>query len=160
MIKSVLTNPNNGQAIDVRPDPLGKASLQTNSYKLLDSVWTSFYSATLTTAQTVVTPPGFNAIGLTDLIINTGNANGPVITLRFYDGTNAVNIWVGTVINNVNVINLAIPIQGRFEGWKDAYITVGSTVSVACNVTLGYYKVPSSEALLYSEWLTRRSAPV
>jgi len=110
-------------------------------------VFKSITSTTQTTT-TVAIPKKKGAIVVTDLIITTNKAANGVLTLRFSDGVQVVNLAVFPVDI---AVNLSISFVGLFRGWVDAALEMVTTVSnFDATVTVGYMQVPIG--LEFSEW--------
>lgn len=109
-------------------------------------------SVTATTAGTTfVTPPQNESIVLTDLIVSAEKKNAGIDTLRFYDGTNTVNIMVTSVADSP--VNIAIPFAGFWQGWKDAYLQIVQTgANHYISVAVGYYFMPEELTYTYARW--------
>jgi hypothetical protein len=97
-----------------------------------------------------VTPSTGHCIQLTDLIVTSDKVNGATITLRFYDGTNTVNIFVADVTDAP--CNVAIPFQGTWRGWEDARIELVTVGAVATTVACGYMHLGKDHVLKYDKW--------
>ncbi len=110
-----------------------------------------FKSATLAAAGTsvIVQPPASGRIQLTDIIVSTDKTANSTVTLAFEDGTNTINI---AVFDSANApVALAIPLAGKFEGWKDARVEmIVAGGDAAATITLGYIKFPTG--LAFAEW--------
>ena len=108
-------------------------------------------SRTTTGTTTIVIPPSNESLIITDLIITAEKKNSGTDTLRLYDGTNAVNIVVGSVDDSP--LNLAIGFQGCWQGWRDAYIQlVQAGANHYANIAVGYYFVPPELSHEYADW--------
>ena len=149
-VKSVLTKLSNSRAIwtpDGMYAPLLGITTEARSYGQFK---TASITAT-TVGTTIVTPPKNESIVLTDLIVSAEKKNAGIDTLRFYDGTNAVNIMVTSVADSP--VNIAIAFAGHWHGWKDAYLQV---VQAGANhyysVAIGYYFMPTELTELYARW--------
>lgn len=119
------------------------------------------FKATSITAQTagtiIVTPPASESIVLTDLIFSAEKKNLGTDTFRFYDGTNTVDIIVGSVGDGP--LNLAIGFQGHWQGWRDAYLQiVQDGADHVANVAVGYYFVRKELSHPYAKWNALRDA--
>ena len=116
-----------------------------------------FKTAAFTVQATTLlaTPVSGGSIELTDLIISFEKKNTSVVTVRFYDGTNEANIVKITLTDAP--VTLAIPFNGRWRGWKNAYIdaTVATADAVGV-VALGYVKHQALVTQTYEEWNTDR----
>lgn len=110
----------------------------------------TFKSETRSAAGTsiITEPDPGHSIILTDLIISSDRVNAATFTVRFTDGTNTVNIFSGDVTDAP--INLASPLSGRWQGWKDARVELVTVGLVTVTVSCGYYKVDTG--LDYAEW--------
>ena len=109
-----------------------------------------FKSVTSTTQTTTViaTPDNLGAIVVTDLIITSNKAANGIMTLRFSDGSQNINLAVFPVDI---AINQQLALVGLFRGWQDAQLElVTSVATFDATVTAGYMKVPS--ALPFAEW--------
>ncbi len=113
-----------------------------------------FRSVTATTQTTteIAAPVAKGAIVVTDLLITTNKQAGGILTLRFSDGTNTINLAVFPVDL---AVNQSLALVGLFRGWRDAdlqMVTSGATFDAT--VTAGYMKVP--DGLEFAEWDTLR----
>ena len=112
-----------------------------------------FKTASLTAIgnSIIVTPPKNESIIITDLVITAEKKNNGIDTLKFFDGTNTVNIIVGSV--NDSPLNIAIGFQGCWQGWKDAYLQIVQTgANHYANVAVGYYFMPAELTNTYARW--------
>ena len=109
-----------------------------------------FKSVTATTQTTtpITAPLAGGAIVVTDLLITTNKQAGGIVTLRFTDGAQTVNLAVFPVDL---AVNQSIAFVGLFRGWADAaleMVTSGATFDAT--VTAGYMKTPAG--LEFSVW--------
>lgn len=148
-IAVVLESPENKSKLQVYPSVVNpsKNQLATVSDSEFHGV---FKAATRTTAGTTIIaePKPNGTLLVTDLIMTTDKTANSDVTLRFTDGTNTINIIVADSANAT--VNLAIALNGRFLGWKDARIEMVTVQSVTATVTLGYVKIPIG--LEFTEW--------
>jgi hypothetical protein len=109
-----------------------------------------FKAATRTDAgTTILTTPILNqSIILTDMIISGEKQAGSVVTVRFTDGTNTVNIFVASQVDAPPQI--AIPFAGRWQGWRNARLEMVTSGAGDATVAVGYMNVP--EGLTFEEW--------
>ena len=155
-VKSVIIKPESNKAIWF-PDGIKAPLLGVTSQPSVFGRFKATSITAITAGTTVVTPPGEESIVLTDLIISAEKKNLGVDTLRFYDGTNAVNIIVGSVADSP--LNLAIGFQGCWQGWKDAYLQiVQAGANHYFNVAVGYYFMPKESSHAYAEWNSLRDS--
>lgn len=109
------------------------------------------FKAVTSTAQTttpIVTPADQGAIVITDLLITTNKKTAGVLTLRFTDDSNTINIAVFPVDL---AVNQPMSFLGLVRGWQDArleMVTTGATFDAT--VTAVYMKVPAG--LPFAEW--------
>lgn len=108
-------------------------------------------SLTATGNSIIVTPPKNESIVLTDLIVSAEKKNLGIDTLKFFDGTNTVNIMITSVADSP--VNIAIPFAGHWHGWKDAYLQVVQTgANHYISVAVGYYFMPKELTETYARW--------
>jgi hypothetical protein len=132
----------NHTGLNGSPDVLGMATLpQAHGV---------FKSATRTEAgTTIIATPRLNqSILLTDLLISGEKQAGSTVTVRFTDGTYTVDIFVASQVDAPPQI--AIPLSGRWQGWKNARLEVVTSGAADATVAIGYMKVPTG--LPYEEW--------
>lgn len=109
-----------------------------------------FRSVTSTTQTTTViaTPKKKGAIVVTDLIITSNKAANGILTLRFSDGVQDINLAVFPVDI---AVNQQLALVGQFRGWVDAKLEmVTSGANFDATVTAGYMQVPTG--LEFTEW--------
>ena len=105
-------------------------------------------TATTQTTTEIAAPLAGGAIIVTDLIITTNKQAGGILTLRFSDGSNNINLGVFPVDI---AVNQSLALVGLFRGWVDAdlqMVTSGATFDAT--VTAGYMKAPNG--LPFDEW--------
>ena len=150
-VKSTLTKVGTGKAIwcpeGIHAPLLGVAT----QARAFGQFKTASVTAVAPAGTTIVTPLKNESIVLTDLIITAEKKSGGIDTLKFYDGTNTVNILVGSVDDSP--LNLAIAFAGHWHGWKDAYLQlVQSGANHYANVAVGYYFMPKELTETYARW--------
>lgn len=109
-----------------------------------------FKAVTSTTQTTTIisAPDKLGAIIVTDLLITTNKAANGVLTLRFSNGVDTINLGV---FPTDLAVNQSIAFVGLFRGWQDANLEmVTSGANFDATVTVGYMKSPNG--LLFSEW--------
>lgn len=150
MIKAVLTNPANGQAIHIDEQD-GRQILVVTSENFIHG---TFQSVSHIIAQTsIITQPlGDGAIALTDLVVSTDKVNNAIISVRFTDDVETIPIFQGFTTDAP--INFAISFGGRWEGWKNARVEMETTLALKATVALGYYRLDSGDQ--FSVWDARR----
>ena len=110
-------------------------------------VFKAVTSTTQTTTE-IVAPLAGGSIVLTDLIISSNKAANGILTLRFTDGSNTINIAVFPV--DIAIV-MPIALVGLFRGWEDARLEMVTTVATFdATVTAGYMKAP--DGLPFAEW--------
>ena len=110
-------------------------------------VFKAVTSTTQTTTE-IVAPLVGGSIVLTDLIISSNKAANGILTLRFTDGPNTINIAVFPV--DIAIV-MPIALVGLFRGWEDARLEMVTTVATFdATVTAGYMKVTTS--LPFAAW--------
>ena len=89
---------------------------------------------------------------MTDMIVSGEKIAGGIITVRFNDGSNQVNVTLNHV--NDGPVNLASSLQGLCLGWKDAFIEmITSTMNQDATVTIWYYFVSDDKRVLeFTDW--------
>jgi hypothetical protein len=110
-------------------------------------VFRAVTSTTQTTTE-IAAPLARGAIVVTDLLVTTNKKTAGVLTIRFSDGSNIINIGVFPVDL---AVNQSIAFVGLFRGWRDAalqMVTTGATFDAT--VTAGYMKVPGG--LEFAVW--------
>ena len=111
-----------------------------------------FKAKTLTAPGTVIVaePDKGGCIVLTDLILTSDKTEGSVITIQYTCGTYTIPIMVADMSDAP--VNLAIPLSGKWEGWRDARLELVITggVNPATTLAAGYYKL--SDSKLFDEW--------
>lgn len=151
-VKSILTKLSNSKAIwcpEGIEAPLLGVATQARTFGRFKTI--TITAITEAGEGIIVTPPKNESIVMTDLIISAEKKNLGIDTLRFYCGTNTVNIMVTSVGDSS--VNLAIPFAGHWQGWKDAYLQVVQTgASHYLSVAVGYYFMPSELSNVYSKW--------
>ncbi len=105
------------------------------------------------TTTTVASPDPGGSLLITDIVVSAKKVTGTTIDIEFDDG---VNTEIFMSPDTVNVAaNIAWPIMGRVQGWRDAALkvfTVGA--NTVASVTVCYVKMPT--ALDFSEWSNLR----
>ena len=154
-VKSVITKPETNEAVWLP----GRIRAPLIGVTTQPSVFGRFKTASLTETgnSIIVTPPGDESIVLTDLIVTAEKKNLGIDTLRFYDGTNTVDIIIASVADSP--VNIAIGFQGCWQGWKDAYLQLVQTgANHYANVAVGYYFMPKETTHAYAEWNSLRDS--
>ena len=120
------------------------------------AIYGNFKSQVIAAADTydVIDVDSNEAIILTDLIISAEKKNAGTITIQFTDGVETEAFYLGTTTDAP--INVGISFQGHWQGWKGASLQVVTSQAIAGNISIGYFKVPQSKTLTYSEWDARR----
>lgn len=149
-VKSFLTKVGSGKAIwtpDGMYAPLLGITTEARTYGQFKTASVT----AITAGTTIVTPPKNESIVLTDLIVSAEKKNLGIDTLRFYDGTNTVNITVTSVADSP--VNIAIAFAGHWHGWKDAYLqVVQAGANHYLSVAVGYYFMPAELTEPYARW--------
>lgn len=117
----------------------------------------TFNSTTLGALDTFVLAEtmGDGGIELTDLLLTTEKKAAAVITVRFYDGTNAVNVL--TAYPQDLPISIALNFAGNWAGWQNAHVEVVVTGAAALgSCAIGYIKRLKGDTLKYTDWIARR----
>jgi hypothetical protein len=116
-----------------------------------------FKTASFTVQATTILaqPESGGSVELTDLIITFEKKNTSLVTVRFYDGTNEAVIAKVTLTDAP--VEIAIPFNGRWRGWANAYVdaTVSVADAIGC-VALGYVKHQKLGTQSYEEWSNDR----
>jgi len=101
--------------------------------------------------QTVIGCGDNQALFVTDVLLSANKTALSTTTLRFYDGTNAENIFVADTAEST--VNLAIHPQGRTLGWNSAYIQLlTDKAAQTATCTIWYVRIKGSLVLSYSKW--------
>lgn len=148
MVKTEIVGGGTGEVAKVIHSPMGGTLIATDPCKLCGTFKATTFSAAGTTQ--LVTPTGGGSIVLTDIIITTEKKASGTLTVTLTDGTNSIDI-IGIQTNDAPC-NLAIPIAGRFPGWKNARVDVTTVEDYEATVTVGYVKIPAHESLSYAKW--------
>ena len=110
-------------------------------------VFRSVTSTTQTTTE-IAAPLAGGSIVVTDLLITTNKAANGILTLRFSDGSNTINLAAFPVDL---AVNQQLALVGLFRGWVDADLQmVTSGANFDATVTAGYMKAP--DGLPFNEW--------
>lgn len=152
-LDAVIIDPASQEPLVVKQTPWGKMLLSMGP----ECCAGHFKSVTHTTntTTTMTSPVGQGSLLLTDLIIAAEKITGGVATVRFYDGTHAVNIF--SALCTDAPLNIAMSFKGRFQGWKGAYMQVISSASnMDATYTLGYMLIPEEFSLSYASWNAER----
>lgn len=150
MLKAILSNSKNGRALEV-VESQGRQLLVVTNENFING---TFRSVSRTSAGiTIITQPiGDGAIALTDLIVSTDKTNNSIITVRFTDDVQIVNIFQGFATDAP--INYAISFSGKWGGWRNARIEMETTLALNATVSLGYYRLDKGDQ--FSVWDARR----
>ena len=126
----------------------GKAILVENSAR----IYGTFKAETRTSAGTTIVaePSEDGSIILTDIIVTADRVNGASVTVQFTDGTNTIVIFEVDVTDAPVAIGL--PLNGRWQGWRNARLELVTVGAVTSTLSVGYYKIPSTRTLDYSTW--------
>lgn len=129
--------------------------LATTTNQKQQGVFKAQKFTTTTTGTTLAAPDGDGSIELTDLIISFEKKNTAEITIRYNDGSNTETIWFGDATDGL--INIAVSFQGKWQGWKGAYVEVViANAALDGSIGLGFIKHNEADSLSYSEWNARR----
>ena len=143
-----------GKAAKFYETTFGAVLAVTNNQKQNGVFKAQKFSAT-TTGTTIASPDGDGSIELTDLIISFEKKNTAEITIRYNDGTNTEIIWFGDATDGL--INVAISFQGKWQGWKGAYVEVViANAALDGSIGIGFIKHSEAESLSYYKWNARR----
>ena len=149
MLQVTLTDLATGKAYHVEPGAFSPnfPNLVVTNEALIHG---SFKSVSRTTAGTTIIaePDVGGSIILTDIIVSTDKTAGSSVTIRFTDGTNTIVVMKGDSVNAP--FSIAIPLAGKWQGWKDARLEVVTVSTVDATVAAGYYKVASG--LAFETW--------
>jgi hypothetical protein len=153
MLKTSIITQENGREVCTHEGYKDGRFLIAQTYA---SVNGCFKAATRAAAgTTIITEPDLHgSIVLTDLIVTSDRVNAAIITLRFTDGTNTINIFVADVTDAP--CNVATSFVGQWKGWKDARLEVVTVGVVKATVAVGYFKLPEETTLGFVEWDTAR----
>ena len=101
--------------------------------------------------QTVVNCPAGQALYVTDIVLSANKTPASTVTLRFYDGTNSVNIYVAD--STESTVNIAIHPSGKTLGWGGAYIQLlTTTANQAATCKVWYVRIVGEQVLSYAKW--------
>lgn len=151
MIKVLLANPCNNEALAVKSGFDGKCTLIVESLLKLTAKWQSVVNTGVETKD-VVTPVPDESILLTDLIVSSSKKVAlSTITIQFSDGVNTEVLL--TTEGSSSPIEFSHAFVGGLTGWKDAVLQA-VTDQAAMNVTtlIGYVKISKALTKTYSEW--------
>lgn len=153
MIKFYLADIGTGKQVDIKDGTQGEKTLIVESLSRLRGC---FKATTHTEADTstITEPDEDGSIILTDIVFTAEKKVGGTATIRFYDGTNTVNIIVVDVTDSA--VNMATSLNGCWQGWKDARLELVTVLDFDCTISVGYVKIPSLQTQCYSAWDARR----
>lgn len=98
---------------------------------------------------TIITSPDTGgSVQVYDLLVSADKVNAATATIRFTDGSNTINMM--TITTTDAPANFAVPLRGRWQGWKDARLELVTVNGVDCTVAVSYMKV--DESLGFTEW--------
>ena len=147
MIRTLLIDSTTGETLDTDVGLYGDQTLLTESLMRLRG---GFKTITVSNdTDTVASPEAGGALQLTDLIMTSGKKVGGFATLNWYTAANTVVLLRAEADYG---IQLAIPFQGCWRGWKDAYIQLVVSAAFDVTVAIGYIKIPLERALSYAAW--------
>lgn len=152
--RSVLIDAKDGKTLATEDFWRGPHEIERDERVLMvvdpSSAHSTFRAVTGASSGTVtlVTPKDSGSIIVSDIVLSGDRVNGGQVAIRFTDGTNTINIFVADVTDAP--VTLAIPFEGRVQGWKDARIDVVVTGNVTYSVMATFMKVP--DGLPFSEW--------
>lgn len=98
--------------------------------------------------STIAAPDPGGRIALTDIIVTSDKTANSDITVKFIQGSDSVDIIKADSANAP--VNIALPFQGNWDGWKDAVLQLVTVADVACTVAVGYMKL--KDGLDFAEW--------
>jgi hypothetical protein len=150
-----------GEALHTEPYYLGGEGnkkytlLIASTPQKIHGVFSTVVFSAATASTVIATPTSGGSIELTDLIITFERTASTYVEVRFNDGTHTETI-VHTDLNDAPV-NMAIPFNGNWQGWADAYVDVVITSGNPDGaVSIGYVKRDSRGTLKYDAWDARR----
>ena len=148
MIKSVLVSPSNSKTLAIGEGEGGNTLISARYGELYGHFKTTIVAGA--TTQTVVSPYGDEAIGITDIITSMEKKNLALVTLKFSGGGSTAFIFRATLTDLP--FNVGIPLAGRWQGWSGASIKLTNSLALVGSVSIGYYHIPKDNALTYQEW--------
>ena len=147
-IKSAIVNPSNNENLTIGNTFCGDVLNVARCGETHEHFKTTIIAGA--TTQTIVSPHGDDAIGLTDIITSMEKKNLALVTLKFSGGGSTANIFRATLSDLP--FNIGIPLAGRWEGWAGASIKLTNTIALVGSVSIGYYHIPKDKTLDYGEW--------
>ena len=151
-IKSAIVNPSNNQPLAIGVGQGGDTPIYARYGELNGHFKTTIIAGA--TTQTIVSPFGDDAIGLTDIITSMEKKNLALVTLKFSGGGSTANIFRATLSDLP--FNIGIPLAGRWEGWSGASIKLTNSLALVGSISIGYYHIPKDKTLDYGEWNAMR----
>jgi hypothetical protein len=154
MLKVVLSDPDNGSALQTRPiaeaGQKPKGDERVLEVAQFSQVHGTFKSATRTGAgtTTIVSPDADGSLIITDIMISGEKQAGSSVEIRFTDGTDSAVMFLASQVDAPP--QLAHSFLGRVQGWKDARIDMVTAGAGDATVLVCYTKIPSG--LPYEEW--------
>lgn len=152
---AILYGPN-GKPLHTEPYTLydgGTEVLCTTTPQREHSVFINKSWITAVSNVRVVTPVVNGTIEILDFVVSGSKKAAGTITIRWNDGTDTDNMFVGSVDDAP--INIAATFAGRVEGWKNAYLeyTIVSVWVGSLLITYVHHVLPGPT---YSSWNSRR----
>lgn len=153
MLKVQLTDAETNKKLETQKQ-FGEPVLITQTHRAIFGTFKAVTNSGSQT-QTIVAPPSNDGLVLTDLLISSDKTANSTVTVRFTDGTNTINIFVGDSSNAP--ITLGIAFQGHWAGWQGARLELlTDTVGQSATATVGYYKVDEKYVDTFTAWDAKR----
>ena len=153
-IKTYATDPETGRHLHVERLWTETHEVTGNeAIPVILSAWDAhgtFRATSRTSAgvETIVSPLDEGSLIITDIMVTSDRVNSGSITISFTDGTE--NIDIVSADTTDAPVTISMPIEGRFQGWKNARVDLTVVGNVTTTVVVGYVKMP--EGLSYSQW--------
>lgn len=138
-----------GTPLLVHETPFGEVLVTTEPSRAVG--WFKAVTNSGVQTQTIVNCSKGFALYVTDIVVSADKTALSTLTVRFYDGTNAENIYVADTAEST--LNIAIHPAGRTLGWDAAYIQlITDTANQAATCTVWYNIVKGNFVMSYAKW--------
>jgi len=152
MLKTIITDIKTKNAAKILDSPMAFKELAVITDAMVYGVFKSI-SMSQGGTTTMCSPTGDGSVVLTDLML-TGDKKAGSLTLQFNDGTNTEIIGVFPLTDAP--LAFSISFNGRWQGWKSAWLEAISSAVGNITASVGYYKVGREQSLNYNDWNKRR----